>query len=178
VPVHNFVTQHTVAEQIVIVPATPVNLNYLWDSDCHSNTRPDSWALLSETNIVLVKTIAYKPSCYKYPDNPDIQIFLVRSGTKISNVQQTIPIPVQTILDNSLTFGTKRYSPEWFCWYREILTYQDNLLNNVVVGQTLIQTVITTAVPEIIARAKRVQIPADKKVLCRGWYLPHQTILT
>jgi hypothetical protein len=77
-------------------------------------------------------------------------------------VQQSIPEPVQTILDNSLTFGTtairQQGSPG-----TETLTYQENLQNGVVVGQTLLQTIIIQQpVPEIIAEGQAVQIPADK----------------
>lgn len=161
VAVHNFVTQHTVAEQIVIVPATPVNLNIYGTATVTRTHARTVGQLLSEANIVLGKNDSVQPSVTT-PITPNIQIFLVRSGTKISNIQQTIPIPVQTILDDSLTFGTSAVRQNGSVG-SEILTYQDNLLNNVVVGQTLIQTVITQpAVPEIIARGQAVQIPADK----------------
>jgi uncharacterized protein YabE (DUF348 family) len=161
VQVHNFVTQHTVAEQIVIVPATPVNLNIYGTATATRTHAQTVGQLLSESNIVLAKNDSVQPSVAT-PITPGIQIFLVRSGTKISNVQQTIPIPVQTILDDSLTFGTSAIRQTGSVG-TEILTYQDNLLNNVVVGQTLIQTIITQpAVPEIIARGQAVQIPADK----------------
>jgi resuscitation-promoting factor RpfB len=161
VTVDNFVTQHTVAEQIVIVPATPVNLN-IYGTPTVTRTHAKTVAqLLSETNIVLRKNDSVEPSV-NTPITPNIQIFLTRSGTKISNVQQTIPIPVQTVLDDSLTFGTSAIRQNGSTG-TEILTYQDNLENNVVVGQTLIQTIITQpAIPEIIARGQAVQIPADK----------------
>jgi uncharacterized protein YabE (DUF348 family) len=161
VPVNNFVTQHTVAEQIVIVPATPVNLNVYGTPTVTRTHAKTVGQLLAQNNIILGKNESVQPSVLT-PIVPNIQIFLTRSGTKISNVEQTIPIPVQTILDNSLTFGTSAIRQNGTVG-TEILTYQDNLVNNVVVGQTLIQTIVTQqAVPEIIAEGQAVQIPADK----------------
>jgi len=161
VQVHNFVTQYTVAEQIVIEPATPVNLNIYGTPTITRTHASTVGQLLSESNIILNKNDSVQPSVTT-PITPNIQIFLARTGTKISNVQQSIPIPIQTILDNSLTFGTSAIRQSGSVG-TEILTYQDNLVNNAVVSQTLIQTIITQpAVPEIIARGQAVQIPADK----------------
>ena len=114
-----------------------------------------------QNNIILGKNESVQPAVLT-PITPNIQIFLTRSGTKITNVQQTIPVPVQTILDNSLTFGTSAVRQHGSTG-TEVLTYQDNLINNVVVSQTLIQTIVTVqAVPEIIAEGQAVQIPSDK----------------
>ena len=161
VPVHNFVTQHTVAEQIVIIPATPVNLNVYGTPTVTRTHAKTVSELLKQRNIILGKDDSVQPSVTT-PITPNIQIFLIHSGTKISNVQQSIPIPIQTVLDNSLTFGTSAIRQNGSVG-TEILTYQDNLQNNIVVSQTLVQTIITQpAVPEIIARGQAVQIPADK----------------
>jgi len=161
VPVNNFVTQHTVAEQIVIVPATPVNLNIYGTPTVTRTHAKTVGQLLLQNNIILGKNESVQPAVLT-PITPNIQIFLTRSGTKITNVQQTIPVPVQTILDNSLTFGTSAVRQHGSTG-TEVLTYQDNLINNVVVSQTLIQTIVTVqAVPEIIAEGQAVQIPSDK----------------
>jgi hypothetical protein len=77
-------------------------------------------------------------------------------------VQQSIAIPINTILDDSLTFGTSAIRQQGSAG-TEILTYQDNLQNGITVSQTLIQTIITQQpIPEIIAKGQAVQIPADK----------------
>jgi len=161
VPVNNFVTQHTIAEQIVIVPATPVNLNVYGTPTVTRTHAKTVGQLLSQNKIILGKNDSVQPSITT-PITPNIQIFLIQSGTKISTVQQSIAIPVQTVFDNSLTFGTSAVRQQGSVGV-EILTYQDNLQNGIVVGQTLIQTIITQpAVPEIIAEGQAVQIPADK----------------
>jgi uncharacterized protein YabE (DUF348 family) len=161
VPVHNFVTQHTVAEQIVITPATPVNLNVYGTPTVTRTHAQTVGQLLRQSNIILSKNDSVQPSV-ETEIVPNIQIFLIRSGTKISTIQQSIAIPVQTVLDDSLTFGTSAIRQSGSVG-SEILTYQDNLQNNVVVSQTLIQTIITQQpVPEIIAKGQAVQIPADK----------------
>ena len=160
-PVDNIVAQQTVAEQIVIDPATPVNLNVYGTPTVTRTHALTIGQLLSQNNIILGKNESVDPSV-STPITPNIQIYLIHSGTKISTVQQSIPEPVQTILDNSLTFGTtairQQGSPG-----TETLTYQENLQNGVVVGQTLLQTIIIQQpVPEIIAEGQAVQIPADK----------------
>lgn len=161
VPVNNFVTQHTVAEQIVIVPATPVNLNVYGTPTVTRTHAKTVGQLLSQNNITLGNGDSVQPSVTT-PITPNIQIFLIHSGTKISTVQQSITTPVQTILDDSLTFGTSAIRQQGSPG-TEILTYQDNLQNGVIVSQTLLQTIVTQpAVPEIIAEGQAVQIPADK----------------
>ncbi len=160
VPVTNFLTQPTIGEQVVIIPSTPINLN-IYGTQTVVRTHATTVAgLLSDENIKLTANDSVQPA----PQSsltPGAQVFLVHHGTQIQTVQQTIPMPVQTIQDNSLSFGTSAVRQQGSSG-QELLTYELTLANGVVVSKTLIQTVVTQApVTEIVAQGQAVQIPSD-----------------
>lgn len=155
--VNNFATAQTISKQLVIIHAVPVNLNIYGTpttTRTHAKTVGD---LLSEKGVKLGNGDSVQPAA-STPITPNMQIFLLHKGTQIVTAQQTIPMPVQTIHDNSLTFGTSAIRQQGSPG-QEILTYQVDASGN----RTLIQTVVTQpAVQEIIAVGQAVQIPADK----------------
>ena len=78
--------------------------------------------------------------------------FVIHSGTQIQNVTQAIAMPTQIVEDSTLAYGTdailQQGSPG-----QEVVTYQLNLQNNVVVGRTELQAVvISQPVTEIVAQ--------------------------
>lgn len=163
-PVSNFVVQHTISEQVIINRATPVNFN-LYGTPAvirtHAKTVGD---LLASKNIKLAKTDIVQPA-ESTPLSANLQVFVIRQGTKLETVSQSIPEPVQTIQDNSLTFGTSAIRQQGSPG-TELITYQDNLQNGVVVSRTQIQVVVTVPpVTQIVARGQAVQIPADKEAV-------------
>jgi hypothetical protein len=162
--VANFAVANSIDKQIVIDPATPVYLN-LFGTPTNLRTHATTIGqLLSQENIVLGTGDSVQPSV-STPITPDLQVFLIHQGTKIENVQQSIPIPITTIQDDSLSFGTSAVRQEGSPG-QEVLTYQLNYVNGVEVSRTLIQTVVTQPpVPEIIAKGQAVQIPADKEAV-------------
>ncbi len=159
-PVTNFLTQPTLGEQVVIVPSTPVNLNVYGTQTLIRTHATTVGGLLTTEHIVLGPNDTVQPTADTLL-SANIQVFLIHHGTQLTTVQKTIPIPVQTIQDNSLTFGTSAIRQQGSPG-QELLTYQQNLQNGIVVSQTLIQTVVTQQpVTEIIAEGQAVQIPSD-----------------
>ena len=163
-PVSNFLTQHSLSEQVIINRATPVNFN-LYGTPAVIRTHAKTVAeLLAAKNIKLAKTDVVQPAV-STPITPNIQVFVIREGIKLETVEQDIAMPTQTIEDDSLTFGTSAIRQQGSPG-KQLITYQDNLQNGVVVSRTQIQVVVTVQpVTQIVARGRAVQIPADKEAV-------------
>lgn len=148
-PTVNFASSGAIGEQVVIDRATPVALN-LYGTPLsirtHAKTVGD---VIKQENIKLSSTDQIVPSTdTKLSTNS--QVFIVRKGTKIVSVTQTIPMPIQTISDPSLAYGTSAVTQQGSNG-TEVITYQQQLSNGQVVSQSQIQTVITTpAVTEVV----------------------------
>jgi len=149
-PVNNFISQGAIGEQVVINPATPIYLN-LYGSSFLIRTHAKTVAqLLAQKKINLTKNDQIEPSLTT-PIATNMEIFLIRNGQKLQSVTQVIPMPVNTVYDDSLAFGTSAIIQQGSAG-QEVITYEDHLQNGIVVGQTEIQTVVTTpTVTEIIA---------------------------
>lgn len=140
-PTEDFLKTSTVGEQVVINRATPVNLN-LYGTPLTIRTHAQTVAdLIAEEHIKLAKDDQVTPAATT-PLTANVQVFIERNGTKIESVAQTIPMPVQTINDDSLAYGTNAIRQQGAPG-QQVLTYQDILRNGAVVGRTLIQTVVT-----------------------------------
>jgi uncharacterized protein YabE (DUF348 family) len=159
-PVTNFLVQPTLGEQVIVIQATPVNLNVYGTQSLVRTHATTVGGLLQAEHIALGQNDTVQPAVAT-PLTANAQVFLVHHGTQLTTIQQAVPMPVQTIEDNNLTFGTSAIRQQGSPG-EELLTYQQNLENGVVVGQTLIQTVVTQQpVAEIIAEGQAVQIPSD-----------------
>jgi uncharacterized protein YabE (DUF348 family) len=164
VPTQNFLTDDAIGERVVVDPATPVDVN-LFGTPAVVRTHATTIAeLLKDEKIKLGTgdTVTPDPTT---PISPDLQVFLTHQGTQIQTVTQSIPTPVQTVQDSSLSFGTtvvrQQGSPG-----SELITYQLNLQNGKVIGKSQIQTVVTVQpVAEIIAQGQAVQIPTDQQAI-------------
>jgi len=140
-PVNNFVTQDSIGEQVVIDRATPVNFN-LYGTPLLIRTHASNvGALLKQKHIILSAHDQVEPSLTT-AITKNMQIFLIRNGEKLQSVTQTIPMPTQIVYNNSLAFGTSAVQQQGSPG-QEVITYQDNLKNGIVVSQTKIQTVVT-----------------------------------
>ena len=150
VPTTNFISQGSIGEQVVINPATPVNLN-LYGTPVVIRTHAATVAdLIKEKNIKLAASDQVLPSL-NAPITANMQVFIVRRGQKLESVTKTIPMPVNTIFDNSLAYGTSAVRQQGSPG-QEVITYQDVLRNGIVVSRNIIQTVITVPpVTQIIA---------------------------
>lgn len=142
-PVDDFVKTGSIGEQVIINRSVPVNLN-LYGTSVTLRTHADTvGALIKQNNIALAKDDQIMPAAAT-PLTPNTQVFIVRNGTKIESVTEDIPMPLQTIDDPSLAYGTNAIRQAGSAG-KQVTTYQDTLKNNVVVGRSVIQKVVTQA---------------------------------
>lgn len=150
-PVDNFLAEQAVGNVITIDRSVPVTLNvngFPADTRTRAKTVGD---FLKEKNIVLGKTGQVSPSLAS-PLTSGEAINVTRDGTGIQSVAQTIPMPMQTIQDNSLAYGTSAIRQAGSDG-QEVLTYRIMVQNGQVVSKTLIQDVVTAEpVTEIIVQ--------------------------
>ncbi len=140
-PNQNFVADASIGEQVVIDPATPVNVN-LYGTQLVMRTRATTvGGLIKEKNIHLAASDQVTPATTT-PLSAGIQVLIERNGVKIETVTQTIATPIQTISDATLAYGTNAVRQQGSPG-QQIVTYQDKLVNGVVVGRTPLQTVVT-----------------------------------
>ncbi|MFA5003786.1 MAG: ubiquitin-like domain-containing protein [Candidatus Saccharimonadales bacterium] len=162
--VENFLTQHSLGKQVIIDPATPVNLNVYGTPTVVRTHAATVGELLKQKKITIRGNDSVQPG----PDTvltPNALVYLIHSGTQIVTETQTISEPTQTIHDSSLSFGTSAVrqagSPG-----QQVVTYQINTQNGKEVSRTLIQTVVTVQpVTQIVAQGDAVSIPADKQAV-------------
>ena len=143
-PTTNFLKQGAIGEQVVINPATTVNLN-LYGSPVVLHTHAKTVAdLIKQEDVHLGKTDQVTPAM-DTPITPDIQVFIIRNGVKLVSITQAVSMPVQTIYDNSLAYGTSAVRQNGSSG-QEIVTYQETTQNGYVTNKTVIQTIITVPV--------------------------------
>lgn len=140
-PVQNFVSEGAIGEQVVINRSTPVNLN-LYGTPLPTRTHARTVGeLVKEKKIKLAKDDQLTPTA-NTPLTPNVPVFVVRHGTQLENVTQTIPMPVQAIQDSSLAYGTSAVRQQGAAG-EQVITYQNVLENGKVVGRNVVQTVVT-----------------------------------
>lgn len=148
-PTQNFIDQGAIGEQVVINRSLPVSLNLYGtqvDIRTHAATVGD---LLKQKNITVAKGDEITPSV-DTPLTANSQVFISRKGTKIESITETIAMPVQSIQDPNLAYGTSAVRQKGSAG-EQIVTYQSQLVNGVVVGRTVIQKVVTKpAVTQIV----------------------------
>ncbi len=148
-PTTNFLRQGAIGEQVVIDPATPVNLN-LYGASFVTYTHASTVA-----DLIKLEKIHLGPNDQVLPApstliTADMEVSIVRNGVKLASSTKTIPMPVDTIYDSSLTYGTSAIRQQGSAG-QEVITYQENTQNGVVVNSTPVQTIITIPpVTEII----------------------------
>jgi resuscitation-promoting factor RpfB len=163
-PTDNFLTESSIGERVVIDRATPISLN-LYGTPVtirtHAKTVGD---LLKEKNIALAKDDSVQPAA-NTPLTANAQVFVLRKGTQVQTAQEDIPMPVQTVDDDSLSFGVtavrQQGSPG-----KKLITYQVQLQNGVEIGRTKIQEVVSVEpVTQVVARGTHFDIASDKTAL-------------
>jgi uncharacterized protein YabE (DUF348 family) len=163
-PVRYFVAQQSIGQEITIHRSVPVTLN-VYGTMLSLRTHADTVSeLLKAKNIKLTAADTVIPAG-DTPITPGMQVFVNRVGTQIVAETQTIPAPLQVITDATLTFGTSAVRQQGSAG-TQVLTYQVQTQNGVIVSKTLLQTVVTVAaVPQIVVRGQAVSIPADKQAV-------------
>ncbi len=150
-PTQNFMKQGAIGEQVVIDRATPVNINLYGSPESTRTHAKTVGELMKEKGIKLESSDQVMPSA-DTPLTDNQQVFIARNGTKLESVTEAIPMPVQTIVDPALAYGTSAVRQQGSAGQR-VVTYQTNLVNGVPVGRSVIQTTVTQeAVTQVVAR--------------------------
>ncbi len=141
IPTANFLTENAIGERVVVVPAVPINLN-LYGSPVQIRTHASTVAnLIKDEHINITSDNQIIPSL-STPITPNMQIFIVRPGEKLQSITQSIPMPIETIYDNSLSYGTNAIQQQGSSG-QEVVTYKLQINNGIVVGRTPIQTIVS-----------------------------------
>jgi resuscitation-promoting factor RpfB len=160
----NFLKEGAIGETIVIDRATPTNLN-LYGTPVPVRTHAKTVGeLLEEKKIQLAKDDTLQPAA-ETKLTPQLQIFVVRSGSRVETREIAIPMQTQTIEDASLSFGATAVRQQGAAG-KKVVTYQIDLKNGKEVSRKIIQEVVAQEpVTHIVARGKTINIPADKEAV-------------
>jgi len=155
------VASNVIGEQVVVDPATPVNLT-LYGTDLTVRTHTKTVAdLLKEKNVHLTSKDTVKPAL-DTPISADLVVSVVRNGVSTVTVEQPITPPVQYVNDSSLSFGATAVRQSGVPG-KVAITYQIDVEGGVEVSRTVIQqTTVTPATPQIIAIGTVVDLSGDK----------------
>lgn len=157
----NFLKEGVLGEKVSIERSVAANINLY---GAHVPVRTLSKTvneLLREKNVKLEPGDTVQPAL-DAPITPQLQIFVLRPGTQIATTEEVIPMPMEVIEDQSLSFGVQVVRQQGTPGKR-VVTYQIQLVNGQEVGRTKIQEIVSVeAVKQIVARGKAVYIPADK----------------
>jgi uncharacterized protein YabE (DUF348 family) len=139
-PITDFVGSGGISEEVVVDRATPVNVN-LYGTPVVMRTHATTVKeLLDERRIQLKPQDQVKPDLAT-PLATAGQIAVVRNGLSTVTVQEDIPVPVQNITDNTLSYGVSAVRQTGAPGKRAV-TYQVNTQNGVEVSRAPIQTTI------------------------------------
>lgn len=150
-PVNNFLQEGAIGDVITVDRAAPITLNINGYAAQTRTLAKTVGEFLSQNHIVLGEGGSVRPAMSSLITANET-IFVIRNGTGLESVTQTIPTPTHYVDDDSLAYGTfavrQAGSPG-----QELLTYRTTVKNGQVVSSTLLQTVVTVPpVTEIIAR--------------------------
>lgn len=160
----NFLLQKSVGSRVVIDRATPVAVQ-LYGKPLSLRTHATTVAaLLKEKGVKLDKKDTVRPAL-DTPLTAGIAVSVVRNGIQVVTIDETVPAPVQTIIDTSLSFGSSAVRQEGSPG-KVTNTYQIKVENGVEVSRTLLQSVkVVDPVTRIVAKGNTVNIPADKQAV-------------
>jgi uncharacterized protein YabE (DUF348 family) len=140
-PVDNFVKTAAIGEQVVIDRATPINVD-LYGTPVVLRTHATTvGGLMKEKHIKLDKNDKVSPAA-DTPITADSHVAFLRTGNKVVTVTEDIGMPVQSIPDGSLAYGTSAVRQQGSPG-QQVVTYQVALNNNVETGRTILQKVVT-----------------------------------
>ena len=158
------IKNNTIGEQVVVARATPIKLN-LYGTEVPSYTQAHTVGeLLSEKHIRLDNGETVNP-VPKTPITPNIQVFILAKGSQVVTTEETIPAPIQTVNDITLSFGTKVIRQQGQPG-KQAVTYLITMQKGVEVSRKIIQqAIIQTPVPEIQAIGATIDINGDKSAI-------------
>ncbi len=136
----DFLKTGGIGEEVHVSRATPVNVD-LYGSNVvlrtHAKTVGD---LAKEKDIKLVQNDRMEPAA-DTPITPGQKISFIRTGTKTETVTENVATPVETINDATLAYGTKAVRQQGSPGQKTV-TYELELVNNVVKNRKVIQEVV------------------------------------
>jgi len=145
-PSPNFLADSSIGTRIVVDRATPINVN-LYGTDTPMRTQAKTVGeLLKEKQIKLGSSDNVMPVA-STPITAEHKIYVVGKGFTVITLTQPIPMPVQTIYDDSLSFGTSAIRQQG-SEGQQVVTYK---VNKETGERTPLQTIIAQqAVPQIL----------------------------
>ena len=166
VPSNDFM-RDGIGSKVVINRSTPATLNIYGTSlpvRTHAKTVGE---LLSEKNVILADGDQVTPS-KDTTLQEGVQVFVTRYGVQVVTAEESIAMPVETVEDASLSFGTsaiRQVGAEG----KKSVTYEIQTENGVEVGRKLIQEVVVQEpIKQIVARGKAFNIATDKASVMRA----------
>lgn len=175
-PTENFLAESSIGERVVIDRATPVNVN-LYGTQVTMRTHAKTVGqLLKEKNIKLGKGDSVQPEASATLSTAG-QVFLLRKGTQIQTVAEDIPAPVETVDDNSLSFGVTVVRQQGAVGQR-LVTYQIQTENGVEVSRAKIQEVVAREpVKQVVARGTYFDIAKSKTAVMAAAGVPQSSFV-
>lgn len=138
-PVDNFIKDGAIGEEVTIDRATPVNVNLYGTPEVIRTHATTVGELMQEKGIKIATSDQVLPAA-DTPISANQQIFIAREGTTLQSVTETIPMPVQVIVDQSLAYGTSAVRQQGSAGQR-IVTYQADAANPK--NKNIIQSIVT-----------------------------------
>lgn len=150
-PTENFLTESSIGERVVIDRASPVTLN-LYGTPASIRTHAETVGdLIKERNIKVGKDDTVTPA-QDTKLTAGTQIFLTRGGTQIQTIEEAVPMPVETVSDTTLAYGTTAVRQQGAPG-KKLVTYQIELQNGVEIGRKIIQEVVSQEpVKQVVAK--------------------------
>ena len=157
------ISQGVLGEEVVVKRSKPVFLN-LYGTPLKLRTLATTVAgLLAEKQIVLASGDSVKPSLNTRLTSKT-QVFVLRKGTKIETVSQTIPAPTQIVNDPTLTFGVTVVRQPGSAGKR-LITYAVSTQNGKKIRTQIQAAIVEDPVPQVVARGTNVDIPTNKTTI-------------
>lgn len=155
--------QNIIGEQVIVSRATPISLN-LYGTQVTTYTQAKTVAgMMNEKHIRLNNGETVNPAATT-AITPNLQIFILAKGAEVTTVEETIPVPTQTVSDASLSFGTtavrQQGSPG-----KKLATYLVTQSNGQQSRKLIQEAIIQPPVPQIIAKGTTIDINGDKTAL-------------
>ena len=139
-----------IGEELVIDRATPATIN-LYGTPVPIRTHAKTVGeALKDKHVEVAKSDTVMPDA-STPLTANMSIFVIRNGIQLTTSEETIPMPIQTVDDDSLTSGTTVVRQVGAVG-KKVVTYQIKVENGVEVSRTAIQEVVAVPpVPQIVA---------------------------
>jgi uncharacterized protein YabE (DUF348 family) len=153
-PTENFLAESSIGERVVIDRATPVAVN-LYGTQVSLRTHAETVEqLLKEKNIKLGKDDEVIPA-KNTPLASAAQVFLVRKGTQVQTIEEEVAMPVETVSDENLAYGSTAVRQQGTPG-KKLVTYQIELKNGQEIGRKVIQEVVSQPpVAQVVAKGTR-----------------------